>query len=291
MRSRARRPPGARIRPVLSYGPRRIARALRSRAGRLRYRLLGHRYDPATELVVKRGPQSLVNTRVFGVYDLAKQEVVPKQGAGAERPFQLDTLVMRARGLTEPPELELDRYSLALALLPNGSGICLDACTASPEERVCEAVEARGYRYVPIDIDGDGERVLHEDLTRLSFESDSVAAILSLDTLEHIVDFERALGELRRVLRPSGVAIVHVPCYYFDRETSEPIVEEDGDPWAHVRYFSAWDLVRTAAGVDFAVLRISLHLDYGAVMCVLSKLATAPSDSATYSTSSSVSSG
>jgi SAM-dependent methyltransferase len=275
----------------VSYGPRRIARALRSRAGRLRYQLLGLRYDPTTEFVVKRGPQSLVNTRVFGVYDLATKEVVPKRGGGSERPFQLDALATTARRLTDPPELELDRYSLALALLPRGSGVCLDACTASPEDRVRQAVEACGYRYVPIDINGDGERVLREDLTKLTFDSDSIDAVLSLDTLEHIVDYEQALAELHRVLKPSGVAIVHVPCYFFDRETSEPIVEDDGDPWAHVRYFSAWELVSTAAKADFTVLRISLHLDYGAVMCVLSKAATAPSDSATYSTSSSVSSG
>ena len=74
----------------LSYGPRRIA--LRWRAGRLSDRTLGHRYDPATEFVVRRGPQSLVNTLVFGVYDLATQEVVPKTGAGSDRPFQLDAL-------------------------------------------------------------------------------------------------------------------------------------------------------------------------------------------------------
>jgi SAM-dependent methyltransferase len=274
-----------------NYGPRRIALALQWRAGRLRDRILGHRYDPATELVVKRGSQSLVNTRVFGIYDLATKEVVPKPGVKTNRPIQLDALAADARRLTEPPSLELDRYSLALSLLPRGTGICLDACTASPEQRVRDVVKARGYSYVPIDIDGDGVRVLREDLTQLTFDSNSVAAVLSLDTIEHIVDYERALAEIHRVLRPSGVAIVHVPCYFFDRETSEPIVEEDGDPWSHVRYFSAWDLIRGASTADFTVLRISLHLDYGAVMCVLSKLATAPSDSMTYSTSSSISSG
>jgi hypothetical protein len=29
--------------------------------------------------------------------------------------------------MTEPPSLELDRYSLALSLLPPGTGVCLDA--------------------------------------------------------------------------------------------------------------------------------------------------------------------
>jgi hypothetical protein len=68
---------------------------------------------------------------------------------------------------------------------------------------------------VPININGDGERVRREDLTRLSLDSDSVDAVPSLDTFEHIVDYERALAELR-VLKPSGVAIMHVPCYFFD---------------------------------------------------------------------------
>lgn len=55
----------------------------------------------------------------------------------------------------------------------------------------------------------DGVR--HEDLCALSFADASLDAIVSLDVLEHIPAYRRALAECRRCLRPGGRLMWSVP--------------------------------------------------------------------------------
>ena len=52
-----------------------------------------------------------------------------------------------------------------------------------------------------------------EDVTTLSFGDGTFDAILSLDVLEHVPDYTRALAEFARVLRPGGVVVFTVPFY------------------------------------------------------------------------------
>ena len=52
-----------------------------------------------------------------------------------------------------------------------------------------------------------------EDVTRLSFRDRSFDAVVSLDVLEHVPDYRRALAEFARVLRPEGVLVLSVPFY------------------------------------------------------------------------------
>ncbi|WP_374441022.1 methyltransferase domain-containing protein [Stella sp.] len=59
------------------------------------------------------------------------------------------------------------------------------------------AVNARGIR--------------HEDLTCLTLPTATLDAVISLDVLEHVPDYRAALGEIRRVLRPGGHAIMTFP--------------------------------------------------------------------------------
>jgi SAM-dependent methyltransferase len=49
------------------------------------------------------------------------------------------------------------------------------------------------------------------DLTACPLEDASVDAIIALNVLEHIPDDEKAIGEMFRVLKPRGKAIVEVP--------------------------------------------------------------------------------
>jgi SAM-dependent methyltransferase len=224
------------------------------------------------ELVVSR-ELSVYDPKVFGRYDLETQRVVPRDERGSELwDLDLDALMASTREAVakRAPRVAGDRYDLVLPLLRPGSGTLLDACTARPEARVRDAVKALGYEYVPIDIDGDGVTVRREDLTRLTFAEDSVACVISLDTLEHIEDYEAALREIHRVLEPGGVAVLHTPCYYVGRPDNVPI-DPGTDPWEHVRYFSMRAVVESVAGAGFAVLRVGLQLDYGAVLCVASK--------------------
>jgi SAM-dependent methyltransferase len=228
-------------------------------------------FDPATELKVPSG-QSVYDPAVFGRYDRATQKVVSAREDDGAWAIGFDELMTRAQDHARdfPSTIQRDRYSLVLPLLEPGDGTCLDACTASPETRVRERVQSLGYRYLAIDIEGDGGAVQREDVTALSFADGSIARIMSLDTLEHVERYPQALREFHRVLEPGGVLIVHVPVYYYDRSESAPL-NPDNDPWGHVRYFSARELVGEVVAAGYALLRAQFHLDYGAAVCVAGK--------------------
>lgn len=226
-------------------------------------------YDMNKQVLVPRG-QNIYDPDVFGLYDLKTQRVAKKIDSAPQ--FSLDFSMREAQRYVRKFKIPIlsDRYDLVLRCLYAGDGICLDACTSSPLEKARSRVCELGYSYVPIDIGGDGASVRKEDLTKLGFETNSVSSIISLDTMEHIEDYPKALSELYRVLKENGQFIIHVPCYYFDRQDSQK-VDQGKDPWGHVRYFSAVELVKNMVGVGFIILRLCYHLDYGAILCIGSK--------------------
>ncbi len=65
-----------------------------------------------------------------------------------------------------------------------------------------------GKKYVGTDMrEGPGvDRVL--DLHRIDVPSESVGAVLCLDTLEHVEYPHTALEEIHRILRPGGIAVI-----------------------------------------------------------------------------------
>lgn len=228
-------------------------------------------YEIGTTLLVPAG-QSVYDPAVFDRYDPSTQRVVSLDDAGLWE-VGFDEMIRPAQRFAAGNQgIESDRYSLVLPLLTEGRGICLDACTSSPLREVRDRVEKLGYRYCPIDISGDGQEVGREDVTDLSYESDSIARIMSVDTLEHVVEYQPALAEFHRVLSPGGILILHVPAYFFDRESSVSI-DPNNDPWEHVRYFSGRELVESIRATGLVLLRVQLHLDYGAMLCVAGKSA------------------
>lgn len=58
-----------------------------------------------------------------------------------------------------------------------------------------------------------GESVLCGAATDLPLRDASVDAVLALDVFEHIPDDDRAVAEVRRVLRPQGALLATVPCH------------------------------------------------------------------------------
>jgi SAM-dependent methyltransferase len=228
-------------------------------------------YNSKEERVIPRS-QAIYDPNVFGRYDLASQRIVSKSKLSGPELSSYDVLMAEAQRYARvmPLKLESDRYRLILTLLGAGKGICLDACTPQPLDWVRGAISALGYEYIPIDLRGDDVNVRREDLLQLSFADGSVSRIISSDTLEHIDDYKKAIAELYRVLCEDGIALFHVPCYYFDRTESQPI-EPQLDPWGHVRYFSAKELVTSLAEAGFIILRLGLQFDYGAVLCMAAK--------------------
>lgn len=83
-----------------------------------------------------------------------------------------------------------------------------------------------GVDYYPVDkceeYTVDGERMRdYVDLTELPYEDDKFDYILCNHVLEHIPDEKRALSELKRVLKPEGVAFLSVPIDFERANTLE----------------------------------------------------------------------
>lgn len=248
------------IKPLI---PRPLKRAARS----VLYRFFapqGQKLVPQDWIYVPPG-QRIFDPAVFGTYDRKTERIVPQDDPAPIPEFSFD-MVERC----QHSGVDADRYHVALRQLTPGSGLCLDACTNSPRKDVTTRIEALGYRYQAIDVDGDGKTVIREDLTKLSFPSGSIARVISCDTLEHIPAYQDALREIARVLAPDGIAILHVPTYYFDRPMGEPI-RPSVDPWEHVRYHSARELAAKAIEAGLELLRVELCLDYGATVLVAAK--------------------
>lgn len=65
------------------------------------------------------------------------------------------------------------------------------------------------------------------DIQSLAFADASFDAVLSMGVLEYLLSYDRALAEIRRVLRPGGVAVITVPsrvsAYHLARERAEAL--------------------------------------------------------------------
>ena len=86
--------------------------------------------------------------------------------------------------------------------------VVLDIAPDASLERRLRAVD--GLEYVSGDRDRDDVDV-RLDLVALPFASGRFDVVLCSHVLEHVVDDAAAIGELRRVLRPGGTALVLVP--------------------------------------------------------------------------------
>ena len=84
----------------------------------------------------------------------------------------------------------------------------------------------------------------------LPFAGGAFDLVTTLDVVEHIEDDVGALRELRRVLRPGGLALVAVPAFMFLWGKQDEVSH-------HHRRYTARTLRRALAGAGFAVERTS----------------------------------
>jgi SAM-dependent methyltransferase len=73
----------------------------------------------------------------------------------------------------------------------------------------------------------NAEGVRHEDLTALSFADESFDAVISLEVMEHIPNFRRALAECARILVPGGKMLLSVPFHRGPKHLERARVRED----------------------------------------------------------------
>ena len=107
--------------------------------------------------------------------------------------------------------------------------------------------------------------------SRLPFESDQFDFCLCKDLLEHLLHPEIVMHEAFRVIKPGGLALVHVPNHFtlmgrlkilFSNELDTYGYFPDAKRWQHphIRFFRHSDLVELAESVGFVLVsRLSHH--------------------------------
>jgi SAM-dependent methyltransferase len=114
-----------------------------------------------------------------------------------------------------------------------------------------------GYRSSALDTSDNRQHAVAASLTEIPLKSASVDLVLCSEVLEHIVDDQSALDELRRVLAPGGWLLISVP--------TPPAVYDH----SHARegYASA-DLTRMLCDRGLAIVEVAYCM-YGAFKLVL----------------------
>lgn len=113
------------------------------------------------------------------------------------------------------------------------------------------------------------------DATALPYPDASFDRIIAAEVLEHIVEDERAIAELARVLRPGGTIAVTVPaaatervCWALSADYHAPAV-----PDGHVRIYSSAELRAKLAGAGLDVSDShgahGLHTPYWWLRCLV----------------------
>jgi SAM-dependent methyltransferase len=102
-------------------------------------------------------------------------------------------------------------------------------------------------RYIAADLDPP-RGATRMDITDIALDSDSVDVVICSHVLEHVEDDRAAMRELRRVVRPDGVALIMGPVDYERTTTYEdPSITS---PQARLEAFNQTDHVRLY-GADF----------------------------------------
>lgn len=82
----------------------------------------------------------------------------------------------------------------------------------APEKRLSpQILAAHPARYIPCDLYPQSPDVMRVDMQDMAFESGSFDMLIANHVLEHVGDAEKALGEIFRVLKPGGYAILQTP--------------------------------------------------------------------------------
>lgn len=192
--------------------------------------------------------------------------------AGSFLPFGLTSPVLREKAVVGggyrlnavcPSCSSLDRERLVYLFLLNHTNIFSSEANVlhvAPEGNL-SAVLSRRPVYVAADlVPLDG--MVRVDVTEIPFDAASFDVVICNHVLEHVPDDRAALREIVRVLRPSGWAILQVPCSASSAATYED--DRVTDPVDRDRVFGQEDHVRIY-GQDYperlraAGFRVEVH--------------------------------
>lgn len=135
-----------------------------------------------------------------------------------------------------------------------------------------------GLASLPPRPEGDPGRTefLTGDATRLDFADGSFDAVICSEVLEHLPDYDAALREIRRVLRPHGRLCISVPHAWPERLCWRLAPPPDGYPFqpgGHIRILDEVDLRYSVEQHGFRLFRRhhahALHTPYWWLKCAL----------------------
>ena len=124
-------------------------------------------------------------------------------------------------------------YALTARFLPKGRVVDV-GCGVGHSYRLLEPRETVGVDVDPGALEGQARETVVADMRELPFADDSFAGALSVHSIEHVPDPERALAEIARVVEPGGTAVLVTPNRLTFARPDEII-----DPYHHVEFDSA----------------------------------------------------
>ncbi|QOI97856.1 MAG: methyltransferase domain-containing protein [Flammeovirgaceae bacterium] len=138
----------------------------------------------------------------------------------------------------------------------------------APEAHLSKRIEREGpAMYIKADLFPANESISKEDATDISFSDNTFDIVIANHVLEHIPDYEKALREIWRVLKPGGTAILQTPFSnvlknnFEDAGINTPTLRSyfyaQHD---HVRVFGKVQLFRSMKKAGF-IFRIAHHND------------------------------
>ena len=146
----------------------------------------------------------------------------------------------------------------------------MDMLHLAPEVFFREWMAPRFHRYVTADLSGRDVDV-RADVTGLPFRDGEFDIVFASHVLEHVTDDAAAIAQIRRVLKPGGLACLPVPVVAEETiEYSEPHARESGHVRAPGRdYFERYEkcfmCVDVYSSADFPeVYQTYLHEDRAA---------------------------
>src|SRR6266540_5350592 len=121
-----------------------------------------------------------------------------------------ERITTAADGFNPTWQRHVAAYALCAPLLPNGRTLDLGCGTGHSYELLAPRTT------VGVDIDPEAltgqERETHvADMRKLPFPDGSFAAVLCIQSIEHVPDPDRVLAESARILGPAGVAVFVTP--------------------------------------------------------------------------------
>ena len=138
----------------------------------------------------------------------------------------------------------------------------------APETCLRKRIEALNPReYIKADLFSGEPGIAKIDVMEIPFPDDHFDFVLCCHVLEHVSDENRALAELRRVLKPGGYGVLQTPFSRFLTHTfQDPSINTEPLRWSyygqedHVRLFGR-DLFDKIKDAGF-VLDLKLHADF-----------------------------